>query len=319
MENQEMANNVKVAIDENAAILQKLTEMVNQNTDKLRKLLELLNKVDGDGYLEVDGIVRRWIPAQCLAMLHSDVGFHESLIKRLNAYNYSWKVLIDDLAKQCELFESSDMEGYKDRNRWYNQDIAWEMATDFVSQLREYVSNLTGRCCKGRGYVKVRTWLNNGKGVFINELEAWYESWWVLARGIRNAKSPRELCKAIYAFDVKRRQTRVSPSALKVSDAFVNVYKAVGAYYTAKDLIMFENCFMKDCHSTDESLDALEQKADEVINAGVYHDGYKMFGVLRELLKHNDFNYEATKEKWAEQSKKRRAYRQEQRDMRRSR
>lgn len=318
MKNQEMANNVKAVIDENAAILQKLAEMVGQNTDKLRKLLELVDKVDDDGYLEVDGIVRRWVPSQCLKMLYSPKGFHKELTERWNAYDYGWKVLLNDLEAQLKLHDSRDRDGENDRCRWYNKSVARGMAEDYISQLRDYVSHLPRLNCKGREYVKVRTWLNAGKGVFVDELDTWYGEFEALANAIKRAGYIRELHKAVYAFNQKRKQTHLPSKALRLSGEFVNAYKAAGGYYTAKDLIMFEGCLAKGCNDRNESIVALEEAAACAEDMVGTH-GFKMLGFLRELLKCNGFDYDAINRKWAEQSKKRRAYRQEQRGMRRSR
>ena len=307
------------SIENNLKIIQKLTKLVDKNTDKLRHLLKLLDKVDNDGCLEVNGIIRRWIPAQCLAMLYSGDGFHRTLTSRWNALDYSWKVLIDDLTKQRRMYQSGDIEGYKDRNRWYNRSIAFDMATDFSYGIRERLPSLAVLYCKGRPYVKISCWLNDGKGVFVDELDEFMDTLKRYALAIMRAENPLDLENAVKRFNQKRSEIRIYGKELSVSGEFVNAYKAAGGYYTAKDLIMFEGCLMEACENTEQSLEALEQEADRIVQDGVYNNGYKMLGVLRELLSHNNFDYQATKNKWIEQSEKRRAGRASQRNQRRSR
>lgn len=88
------------------------------NANVLQTIVELIGKIEESGYLDANGIVRRWIPSQCLAMVYNNGGFHENLKAR--GVDYSWKVLVDDLKKQSKLYMNHDMEGYADRNRWYN-------------------------------------------------------------------------------------------------------------------------------------------------------------------------------------------------------
>ena len=53
---------------------------------------KIINAIENSGYLNVNGVVRRWIPSQCLNMIFSEEGFHQQLKNR--KYNYSWKVLM---------------------------------------------------------------------------------------------------------------------------------------------------------------------------------------------------------------------------------
>jgi len=294
---------------------------------EMRKLVdEVVAKIYGVGYLDVDGIVRRWIPAQCLAMLNNRSGFHQSLLFR--GYDYSWRVLLNDLKAQRDLSAKHDDEGVKDRNRWYNKAVALLMAQHFIDRLEEEMNRLPKRLHGKRQYVRLRCWLNKGKGVHLDEFSAVFATLEKARKKIASTAAPKTLYEAVLAFDKLRRSISFKPS--EPCKEFLNAYKAAGAYYTMKDLIMFEGCKMKvhkdgntndddywSCKAgdhgkfveQDKSLEALERKADDILRRDVTECGYEMLGLLRSFLSYNNFNYEQTQQEWADQSAARRALR----------
>lgn len=307
------------------------------NAGVLQTVVELIGKIEESGYLDVNGIVRRWVPSQCLAMVYYKGGFHENLKAR--GVDYSWKVLIDDLNKQSKLHINHDMEGYADRNRWYNSKIAYAMARDYYNALCYHINTMKQRSHEGRSYIKLQCWLNNGKGIHVDELPMFRAQIEKAIARIKNTKTPKTLLDAVISFDRMIRQ-RIKFSPKEICIEFANAYKAAGAYYTIKDLIMFEGCRLQvddqgsvdqisywDARNgrkrkfaeTEESLEALERKASAIVQDGVDDYGYMMLGLLKEFLEYNKFDFSATQNKWHEQSKLRKALRAAKRDNRRSR
>lgn len=314
--------------------LGQLTAAVGGNADVLSALMTIVNKIDEGGYLDVDGIVRRWIPSQCLQMVYSQEGFHEALKSR--GYDYSWKVLVDELKKQCKFYIDKDFDELNDRNRWYNYKVAADMAREYIEILQDYVGQLREHSHKGRMYKNVKcAWMNKGQGIHLGELPAFWNKLWNAQREISSAKTPCTLYDAVARFNNLRQQIRFTPKGEKISASFTNAYKAAGCYYTMKDLIMFEGCLMKvyadgDTYSPycyksarkfvekEESLKALDRAANEVAST-ITCTGYMMLGLLKDFLDYNNFDFDKTKAKWAEQSKIRKAFRNLKRGERRSR
>lgn len=323
----------------NGSPVEQLASLAGGNAETLRAITNLISKIEESGYLDVDGIVRRWIPSQCLEMFYAKGGFHKALQER--GYDYSWKVLMDELKKQAKLYTKKDIESYTERNRWYNRQVASEMATDYISSLKAHVSVLRIRSHNGRMYKKIEcAFMNNGKGVHVDELPMLWKKLDDVRDKIQNSKTPVTLYDAVARFNNIRIAIQYTPRYNQMSGAFTNAYKAAGAYYTIKDLIMFEGCLMQiDKNGTtdepnywsakrgntrhfvekEESLAALENKAAEIVKVGSAIDGYMMLGLLRDFLQYNNFNLEATKTKWAEQSEIRKAFRGTKRNERRSR
>ena len=239
---------------------------------------KIINAIENSGYLNVNGVVRRWIPSQCLNMIFSEEGFHQQLKNR--KYNYSWKVLIDELKIQRKLYLKQDFSELSDRQRWYDAELAYKMAEHYIQLL------------------KVRQLLyENSKEVIpfqtlINILTK-------ASNNIQKANNCEELYKTVIEFNRKRPKLLFSSKPLQMCPEFINAYKAAGAYYTIKDLIMFENCHFPNA-TTEESLNILENKVKTY--SPIYENGYKLLGLLKEFLKINNFNYETTLQKWYLQS-----------------
>lgn len=310
----------------NASVDTRIAEIIS-SPDAAKILAGLFTKIEETGFIEVDGIVRRWIPSQCLQMLyHQDyrgrtVGFHDMLKRK--GYDYGWDVLIADLKRQAKLFADKDSEGYNDRNRWYNKTVALDMANHYIFCLKEYVKGLPEHNHKKRKYVKIRVkWLNDGRGIHCDELLSFYDRLEALIKRISLSKTPKTLLAAVEDFNKLRRGIYFQS---ELCASFMNAYKAAGAYYTIKDLIMFEGCLLQvngkgetyfSCREShhfveqEQSLAALESKAANIVIRGVNVCGYEMLGLLKEFLKYNKFNFEATKQEWAKQSEARKLVRQ---------
>lgn len=311
------------------------TGAVYEQSSLSQALDVLIKKIEDSGFIDVNGIVRRWIPSQCLNMIYSKNGFHESL--KLRGYAYSWKVILNELEKQAKMYAGKDIEGYADRNRWYNAETVYKMAWHYVTLLEIATKKMQVHLHKGRQYIKLRCDLNNGLGVHVDELPALIMKLNQAAAKIKNTKTPKTLYEAAKAFYEMIRKIHWEPKDM--SPVFVNAYKAAGAYYTMKDLIMFEGCKVKvNSDGTtkmrkykyrnpisskfveqEESLFELEGKAAEVVNLGVADNGYIMLGFLKEFLEYNKFDYSNTINKWNEQSQIRKAMRVLNRNNRRAR
>ena len=317
--------------------IDRLEELARLSPEMREMVASLKDKIEGGGYLEVKGIVRRWIPSQCLRMVYSQLGFHCSLVNK--GYCYSWEVLINDLKVQEKLFRNNDMKEYEQRNSWYNKKIAEDMALHFIESLNQAIPKMSVRRHDGREYIRLRCSLNNGLGVHLDELWKLKNPLYAALKMIRTAATPDSLLHAVEIFNKRRKAIR-NWEPCRACPSFMNAYKAAGAYYTIKDLIMFEGCVMRatDSGDTDRSnsydwrlrrdtthfvntklsLEYLDKTAKDVVKC-VEIDGYKMLGLLKDFLEYNNFNYKETTERWLKASEERSELRKSVRGSRRSR
>ena len=264
-------------------------------------------KIVEGGYVNNWKLFRRWVMSQMFHMLRDmekdDKSFNEVLQHK--GYEYQWRMLENELYAQVKMSEHGDLDNVGARNRWFNGDVASDMATDYISKLRKYVDdNLIynvkkdkdgnekkayKHTCKGNPYVRLQN-----KDIFVADLE---KKVFTPLREIANEMAAvptyKQLYDAVHKFNKNRKHLEWNT---KQADAFINAYKGSGAYYTMRNLIMFHGArFLKGGRKMSEvnSLMELESKAklyDE--------EGWRMLGVLKQLIKESGIDIQGKMDEW---------------------
>lgn len=262
-------------------------------------------KIVEGGYVNNWKLFRRWVMSQMFHMLRDmekdDKSFNEVLQHK--GYEYQWRMLENELYAQVKMSEHGDFDNVGSRSRWFSGDVASNMATDYISKLRKYVDdNLIWKkdedgkktksfkhTCKGNPYVRLQN-----KDIFVSDLEKKvYTPLREIANEMAAVPTYKQLYDAVHKFNKKRKHLAWDT---KQSDAFINAYKGSGSYYTMRNLIMFHGArFWKNGRKMSEanSLKELESKAklyDE--------EGWRMLGVLKQLIIENDIDIQGKINEW---------------------
>lgn len=251
-------------------------------------------KIVEGGYVNNWKLFRRWVMSQMFHMLRdmekNDKSFNEVLQHK--GYEYQWRMLENELYAQVKMSEHGDLDNVGARNRWFNGDVASDMATDYISKLRSYVDNnliwnvkkdkdgnekkAYKHTCKGTPYVRLQN-----KDIFVSDLEKKvYTPLREIANEMAAVPTYKQLYDAVHKFNKNRKHLEWNT---KQADAFINAYKGSGAYYTMRNLIMFHGArFLKGGRKMSEaaSLKELESKAKSYDA-----QGWRMLGVLKQLIK----------------------------------
>ena len=264
-------------------------------------------KIVEGGYVNNWKLFRRWVMSQMFHMLRDmekdGKSFNEVLQKK--GYEYQWRMLENELYAQVKMSEHGDLDNVGARNRWFNGDVASDMATDYISKLRKYVDdNLIWNVkkdkdgnekkaykhtCKGNPYVRLQN-----KDIFVSDLE---KKVYTPLREIANEMAAVATYKQLYAVVRKFNKNRKHLEwNTKQADAFINAYKGSGSYYTMRNLIMFHGArFRKNGRKMSEanSLKEIESKAK------LYDEqGWRMLGVLKQLIIENDIDIQGKINEW---------------------
>ena len=259
------------------------------------------------GYVSNWKLFRRWVMSQMFHMLRDmekdGKSFNEVLQRK--GYEYQWRMLENELYAQMKMCDHNDYENLKARNRWFNGVVAHDMAIDYISKLRSYIDD---KCiynvkkdkdgnekktykhtCKGNPYIR----LQNGN-IFVADLERKvYTPLRDLANKMGAVPTYKELYDAVREFNKKRKHLAWDT---KQSEAFIHAYKGSGSYYTMRNLIMFHGArFLKSGRKMSEanSLKELESKAK------LYDEqGWRMLGVLKQLIKESGINIQGKIDEW---------------------
>ena len=260
------------------------------------------------GYVSNWKLFRRWVMSQMFHMLRdmdkNGRTFNEVLQHK--GYEYQWRMLENELYAQMKMCNHKDYDNLKARNLWFNGYVACDMAKDYISKLRKYVDdNLIYKkdkkdkdgkevktykhTCKGNPYVRLQN-----KDVFVSDLEKKvYAPLRELAQKMYDSNTYNEVYDAVHEFNKNRKHLSWDT---KQSDAFINAYKGSGSYYTMRNLIMFHGArFWKNGRKMSEanSLKELESKAK------LYDEqGWRMLGVLKQLILNNDIDIQGKINEW---------------------
>lgn len=251
------------------------------------------------GYVSNWKLFRRWVMSQMFHMLRdmdkNGRTFNEVLQNK--GYEYQWRMLENELYAQMKMCDHKDYENVKARNRWLNGVVAHDMAIDYISKLRSYIDD---KCiytvkkdkdgnkkktykhtCKGNPYIRLQN-----KDIFVSDLE---KKVYTPLREIANEMAAVATYKQLYAVVRKFNKNRKHLEwNTKQADAFINAYKGSGAYYTMRNLIMFHGArFLKGGRKMSEanSLKELESKAKSYDA-----QGWRMLGVLKQLIKESNID-----------------------------
>lgn len=255
------------------------------------------------GYVSNWKLFRRWVMSQMFHMLRKmdrwNWSFNEVLQHK--GYEYQWRMLENELYAQMKMAAHRDHENAGARNRWFGGFVAADMAYDYIEKLRKYVDdNLIWKrdkdgkktfkhTCKGNPYVRLQN-----EDIFVADLEKKvYAPLSRLARKMYDSNTYKEVYDAVHEFNKNRKHLSWDT---KQADAFINAYKGSGSYYTMRNLIMFHGArFLKNGRKMSEtnSLKELESKA-KLYN----EEGWRMLGVLKQLIKESDIDIQGKMNEW---------------------
>lgn len=257
----------------------------------------IFNAIKENGDIPNRKLFRRWVMAQMFRMLYAETNpeccrmSYSAKLHRLG-YNYQWTMLEKELYAQWKMFKHNDIRNFTDRNRWFNKEMAVEMANEYTKLLNDYIENLPARTCKKVPYKRI-----NGKNIFVSDIynkviKGVYRTLTV----ILDARTPEQLYKAVMLFN----QSRVKlPHDTNQHKVWIDAYKGSGAFFTLQNMIRFHGCILRGKNgrmlSKDKSLEYLGNYAEE---CGKNGEGYKMLGMLRQALKDNRIDINAKFQEW---------------------
>lgn len=238
-------------------------------------------------------LFRRWVMSQVFHGLAANGGFTQWLNR--HGYNYQWEMLIEELRVQAKLY-GKDNENFLARNRWFNKELAVTMAKDYIEQLRKDAQQRPRHKCKGVPYITI-----DHVHYFVSDIEKKLIA--PNARridAIQEAENPEQLRSAVCHFwHFVPRSTPQYKQCVVWKDA----YKGMGAYATMQNLLRFHGCtFPKDNAFYNTHLSDLLKLEDAAIFYS-YGAGWKLFGLMKQMLDENGIDIKAKMKQWSQEKK----------------
>ncbi len=251
----------------------------------------IFESIADGGYVPNYKLFRRWVMAQMFRNLRKQKEQSLSLnaVIQNHGYEYQWRTLVEELRVQSKMYKHSDHECFDERNKWFNASVAACMCDKYIADLRSYVAHLHTRRCKGEPYKTVC-----GRHIFVSDLDSSVFNPLVrLAKQIRQEYRIEHLCRLVADFNSLRHHFRANTP---MDNRFLEAYKGAGAYFTCKNLILFHGARFRDAASEKESLAHLAKKNDAY---SATRSGWRLVGVMRQLLADSGISIEQKMAEWA--------------------
>lgn len=260
----------------------------------------IVKQIMGGGFVPNRNLFRRWVMSQVFHGLTFSGGFAAWL--KWHGYKYQWEMLIEELRVQAKLYQHMDMENFDARNRWFNKELAVKMAEDYVNQLREDAKSRKQHKCHGIPYIRIATHLFE-KGIFVadigKKLCCPVSS---KIADIRTAKTPQQLYEAVRDF------WRAAPEkkwGYKQCPEWKDAYRGAGAYFTMQNLLRFHGCtFPRGNNFYSRKLTGLECLEQAATAYGHDGEGWRLFGLMRQMLEENHIDIKKKMKEWADKKRK---------------
>lgn len=228
-------------------------------------------------------LFRRWVTAQMLRLLTSKEGFDKAVKDR--GARYQWRQAIEEYRVQAVLYRK-DREAWKERSMFFDRSIAAKMAEGLVRQLEREQTRIR-RISEGYDAVHRYRFTPVDKGT-MQRLER-------LSMEVTGAKNPKALHDALVHF----RDACPDYKHESISKDWFETYRAAGAYYTMKNLILFSGLAYRGSKG-EEGARKLLRDASYAVKSG---HRYRMFYIMQDWLVKEGFDVQAKRKEWTESKK----------------
>ena len=272
----------------------KITLSINENgeytvMDLSKENDPILEQIITDGYVKNTKLFRRFVMAQMFHALN-----YVSYYKRESGYNacirscYGYKYTIDMMIEEVRVLsklEERDRESFEERVHFFDKNTVAAVLEDYLTKLKDYVDGLPTKNCKGIPYKRVKS-----VNIFEADLDKkLYSPVKCYARQIMAARDYKTVYNILCRF--KRDMVKLPWHTAK-SKAWLDAYKGEGAYYTMRNLLLFNGCDLFDNNGNILCMDSiskdryLKSKLDEYKG-----EGWRMFALMKKVIKDNNFDF----------------------------
>lgn len=258
------------------------------------------------------GKLHKYVTKQCPDGTYDMSSYTERM--KMFGYDYTWRVLVEELGRQESMFKHGDTKCFREDNRWYNKELAIAMIDDYLDQLKSLLHSHKTHLYKKTGetyicYSGAEKILKGKKDsdygyLYLNEFAQVFRAIKMYREAIQKAMTPRALYNAVKAFVMVMPTLYSSPSKLEDRKQFIphqckewqDAYKGYGAFFSMQNLIRFHRCvfFENRKRMTKEaSLKKLDSMAAK-------ETGWYLLGALKQLIVDNKIDIEAKQKEWKE-------------------
>ena len=245
----------------------------------------IANQIIEDGYVRNTKLHRRFVMAQMFQALNyvswdrKREGYNEWL-KRFGI-KYQFEMMLEEIRVLGKL-EERDTETFLERSNFFTKEVITKTMADYIEKLKASIEIKKTYKCKGIPYKKVA-----GRNIFVDDLDK--KIYAPMRMDINRVKIARNY-NEIYRFvkDFINKMITVPYYTTKSKD-WVDAYKGEGAFYTLKNLVMFNGCGIMVGYNMVYGTEAVK-----VLNERLYEykgEGWRMFALMKKVIADNNFDF----------------------------
>lgn len=266
-----------------------LTASLADEADELRKAIR------SGGTVACTKLYRRWICAQMLR-IQSEIGRGkwktiEDYMRNFN-FEYMRDVIADEVKALIRINKDRDHDTYNERNVFFSIRTIYEIYNQWESNLRYEIDNAKVHIQnRNKWGAEQKEYITIGNRHFyldearfdVSELSRLLS---ILIHD-NNYVTAKEITEKMNAILEKYNNGRTE--IYSVPTAFMDAYKASGAYYTLKNLVLFHNCYLTN-YRTRELLLGTEafEYLKTYLNGVCCGRGYQLYALMKQCLKDNN-------------------------------
>ena len=255
---------------------------------------ELREQISDNGTIACTKLYRRWI---CAQMLRIQKGIAEGKYRNIEDYmsyftfKYMKQVIFDELNALRAIKRSGDIDTYNERSVFYTKSV-------IIDVYAHWINDLKGKLDSAKIHIQNRNkWLEpkreyvviGNRNFYVDYIKADIVDMVSALNTIRTTESLSVIRAVVVSINTKlAKYDNGREQIYSVPNSFKDAYKASGAYYTLKNLVLFHNANLVN-YETGEVLSGTE--AFEYLKtylSKVDNEGYKLYALMKDCLKRNN-------------------------------
>lgn len=266
-----------------------LTASLADDYNKLRE------EIRNNGTVACTKLYRRWI---CAQMLRIQKGIAEGRYKNIEEYmrnfrfEYMRDVISDEIHAIQSIYKDKDLETYKERSTFFTIPTiiaiyaTWTRDLKYkIEDAKIHIQNRNRFGAEKKEYIEIgnRNFYLDEAKQDVMELNRLQRVLMLNGTYASAERATKQMNQILEKYNHGRERIYSVPSH------FMDAYKASGAYYTLKNLVLFHECYLTNYQTAEvfvgtEAFDYLKTYLDSM----TYGEGYRLYALMKKCLKDNN-------------------------------
>ncbi len=236
-------------------------------------------------------MIRRFLPSQFMGLIREYNGNVSGAIRQKYSYMYTIKYTLEEVRK-LSMLEKRDKLAFYERSKLFSLQNCKQIFCSYIDEIFKYIESYEKKCTRYSCGTQVSIFMSNyGKVIMgtvretiikhnqIGKTINYTEDFKYVINDLLKMKEKMKYCNSydeLYKTMAAFKLLNLGHDTTK-SKVFIDCFIKSGAYYTLKQMIMFDNISFKNCKGR-----AAVILLRDYLNTGT--PGYVIYAMLKEIL-----------------------------------